>query len=57
LAGAILANIPYGMTITLYLVVRKKLGHRIFKRVNSRTRTPIPATVLQLGLDIALIVG
>lgn len=32
-------------------------GHRLFKRVNSRTRTPIPATVLQLVLGIALIVG
>jgi amino acid transporter len=30
-------------------------AHRVFKRVNSRTHTPIPATVLQLGLGIALI--
>jgi amino acid transporter len=32
-------------------------GHRLFKRVNPRTKTPIWATVLQLGLGIALIVG
>src|SRR5262245_61975312 len=32
-------------------------AHRIFKRVNSRTRTPIPAILLQLVLGIALIVG
>lgn len=30
-------------------------GHRLFKRVNPRTHTPIPATLLQLGLGIALI--
>lgn len=32
-------------------------AHRLFKRVNPRTSTPIPATVLQLGLGIALILG
>jgi amino acid transporter len=32
-------------------------AHRLFKRVNPHTRTPIPATILQLGLGIALIVG
>jgi amino acid transporter len=32
-------------------------AHRLFKRVNPRTRTPIPATLLQLGLGIALILG
>lgn len=32
-------------------------GHRVFKRVNSRTSTPIWATLLQLGLGIALIMG
>jgi amino acid transporter len=32
-------------------------GQRLFKRVNPRTSTPIPATVLQLGLGIALIMG
>lgn len=32
-------------------------GHRVFKRVNPRTSTPIWATVLQLGLGIALIVS
>jgi amino acid transporter len=32
-------------------------GHRLFKRVNPRTHTPIPATLLQLVLGIALIVG
>ena len=30
-------------------------GHRVLKRVNHRTSTPIPATLLQLGLGIALI--
>lgn len=32
-------------------------GQRVLKRVNPRTSTPIPATLLQLGLAIALIVG
>ncbi|WP_018602626.1 APC family permease [Mycobacterium sp. 155] len=32
-------------------------AHRVFKRVNPRTGTPIPATLLQLGLGIALITG
>lgn len=32
-------------------------GHRVFKRVNPRTQTPIPATLLQLGLGIALAIG
>lgn len=32
-------------------------GHSVFKRVNPRTSTPIPATLLQLGLAIALILG
>jgi amino acid transporter len=32
-------------------------AHRLFKRVNPHTRTPIPATLLQLGLGIALILG
>lgn len=32
-------------------------GHRLFKRVNPRTSTPIPATLLQLGLGIALIMS
>ena len=32
-------------------------GHRLFKRVNPRTGTPIPATLLQLGLGAALIMG
>jgi amino acid transporter len=32
-------------------------GHRVFKRVNPRTGTPIPATLLQLVLGVALIMG
>jgi amino acid transporter len=32
-------------------------AHGLFKRVNSRTRTPIPATLLQLALGVALIAG
>ena len=32
-------------------------GHRLFKRVNPRTSTPIPATLLPLGLGIALTVA
>ena len=32
-------------------------GHRVLKRVNRRTSTPIWATVLQLGLGIALIMA
>jgi amino acid transporter len=32
-------------------------AHRLFKRVNSTTGTPIPATLLQLGVGIALMVG
>jgi amino acid transporter len=31
-------------------------AHRLFKRVNPRTQTPIPATLLVLGLGIALMV-
>ena len=32
-------------------------AHRVLKRVNHRTSTPIPATLLQLGLGIALILA
>ena len=32
-------------------------AHRLFKRVNPRTRTPIPATLLPVGLGIALMAG
>jgi amino acid transporter len=47
LAGAILTNIPYAMTIMLYLVVRRKLGRK--KGAFSLGRFELPVAVIALA--------
>jgi amino acid transporter len=47
LAGAILTNIPYAMTIILYLVVRRKLNHR--ERAFNLGRFEVPVAVIALA--------
>jgi amino acid transporter len=46
LAGAILTNIPYAMTIVLYLVVRRKLGRK--EGAFSLGRFEVPVAVIAL---------
>src|SRR5262249_21732832 len=46
LAGAILVNIPYGMTIVLYLVVRKKLDRKDGAFNLGRFEVPVAVTAL-----------
>lgn len=55
--GALLAMA--GTSRMIYAMARDDRfpAHKVFKRVNPRTHTPIPATLLQLALGIALIVG
>jgi amino acid transporter len=47
LAGAILTNIPYAMTIMLYLVVRRKLGRK--EGAFSLGRFELPVAVIALA--------
>jgi len=55
--GAVLAMA--GTSRMIYAMARDDRfpAHRVFKRVNPHTHTPIQATLLQLGLGIALITG
>jgi amino acid transporter len=55
--GAALVSMAAASRIIFAMSRDKRFpAHRLFKRVNPRTRTPIPATLLQLGLGIALMV-
>jgi amino acid transporter len=55
--GAALVSMA-GTSRIIFAMARDKRfpGHRLFKRVNPFTRTPIWATLLQLGFGIAMIV-
>jgi amino acid transporter len=55
LAGAILTNIPYGMTITLYLVVRKKLDRKDGAFNLGRFEVPVAVVALVWLLAAAFV--
>jgi amino acid transporter len=55
--GAALVSMAATSRIIFAMARDKRFpAHRLFKRVNVRTSTPIPATLLQLGLGVALMV-